>query len=132
MKNLSAAGPAVWQCSSTTHTTDRKTATVTMGQAIIAASILLSFFKRKSYSQKLRTLSATEKERIPEERGGGKGQFITSKGTSKRKPDTNQTYLNQKDHTSCGPTGGNQTTTRTQGQGGGHPRPGPTTSSHHN
>ena len=84
MKNLSAAGPAVWQCSSTTHTTDRKTATVTMGQAIIAASILLSFFKRKRYSQKLRTLSATEKERIPEERGGGEGQFITSKGTSKQ------------------------------------------------
>ena len=50
---------------------------------------------------------------------GGEGKFITSKGTSKRKPGTNQTYLNRKGHTSCGPIGGNQTTTRTRGRGGG-------------
>ena len=48
-----------------------------------------------------------------------------SKGASKQKPDTNQTYLNRKDHTSCGPTGGNQTTTRTLGREEGHPQPGP-------
>ena len=63
---------------------------------------------------------------------GGEGQYITSKGASKRKTDTNQTNLNQKDHTSWGPTGGNQTTTRTLGRGDGHPLPGPTTTSHHN
>ena len=63
---------------------------------------------------------------------GGEGQFITSKGASKRKPDTNQTNRNRKDHTSRGPTGGNQTTTRTLGRGKGHPRPRPTTTSHHN
>ena len=63
---------------------------------------------------------------------GGKGNLLLPRARASEKPDTNQTHLNRKDHTSDGPTGGNQTTTRTLGRGEGHPLPGPTTTSHHN
>ena len=44
-----------------------------------------------------------------EARAGGELQFITSKGSSKQRPDTNKTYLNQKDHAdTSGHTGGHQ------------------------
>ena len=63
---------------------------------------------------------------------GGKGNLLLPRARASEKPDTNQTHLNRKDHTSYGPTGGNQTTTRTLSRGEGHPQPGPTTTSHHN
>ena len=53
---------------------------------------------------------------------GSEGQFITSKGASKRKPDTNQSYLNREDHTNCGPTGGHKATTSDPRPGEGPPQ----------
>ena len=52
--------------------------------------------------------------------GGGKGNLLLPRARASEKPDTNQTHLNRKDHTSYGPIGGNQTTTRTLGRGEGH------------
>ena len=63
---------------------------------------------------------------------GVKGNLLLLRARASEKPDTNQTHQNRKDHTSYGPTGGNQTTTRTLGRREDHPRPGPTTTSHHN
>ena len=49
-----------------------------------------------------------EGQRSPPPIPGGKGNLLLPRARASEKPDTNQTHQNQKDHTSYGPTIGNQ------------------------